>query len=124
MAKRGQLSAACRAELGEFDGPLEAFLRSRHDAWHVVGRVHFHLAENRGDPEAPFAFLATYSPRLSRQGKAQHRPLGEAIRDTATSSTKPGRLRSRPTSCSGWGRRSLRGQRSRGWRATSAPSFR
>ena len=74
------MSAACRAELAEFDGPLEAFLRSRHTAWHVVGRVHFHLAENRADPAAPFAFLATYSTRLTRQGKAQHRPLGEAIR--------------------------------------------
>ena len=45
------MSAACRAELAEFDGPLEAFLRSRHAAWHVVGRVHFHLAENRADPD-------------------------------------------------------------------------
>ena len=77
------MSAACRAELAEFDGPLEAFLRSRHAAWHVVGRVHFHLAENRADPAAPFAFLATYSTRLTRQGKAQHRPLGEAIREYA-----------------------------------------
>jgi len=77
------MSAACRAELGEFEGPLEAFLRSRHDAWHVVGRVHFHLAENRADPAAPFALLATYSTRLTRQGKAQHRPLGEAIREYA-----------------------------------------
>jgi hypothetical protein len=77
------MSAACRAELAEFDGPLEGFLRSRHTAWHVVGRVHFHLAENRADPAAPFAFLATYSTRLTRQGKAQHRPLGEAIREYA-----------------------------------------
>ena len=77
------MSTACRAELAEFDGPLEAFLRSRHAAWHVVGRVHFHLAENRADPAAPFAFLATYSTRLTRQGKAQHRPLGEAIREYA-----------------------------------------
>src|SRR6185503_9223250 len=30
------MNAACRVELADFDGPLEAFLRSRHAAWHVV----------------------------------------------------------------------------------------
>ena len=40
-----------------------------------VGRVHFNLAENRRDAEAPFAFLATYTTRLSAQAKAQHLPV-------------------------------------------------
>ena len=74
---------ACRAELAGFEGTVDAWVQSRHAAWHVVGRVHFHLAENRADPDAPFAFLATYSTRLSRQGKPRHRPLGEAIREYA-----------------------------------------
>lgn len=38
------MNAACGAEIGAFDGPLEAYLQSRHPAWHVVGRVGFHLA--------------------------------------------------------------------------------
>jgi hypothetical protein len=38
--------------------------------------VHFNLAENPKDAEAPFAFLATYTPRLSAQARAQHLPLG------------------------------------------------
>lgn len=62
---------------------LEDFLRSRHAAWHVVGRVHFNLAENRKDPAAPFAFLATYVSQLSAHGKAQHLPLSQALAEFA-----------------------------------------
>lgn len=39
---------------------LQEFLRAGNPAWHLVGRVHFNLAENRSDEEAPFAFIATY----------------------------------------------------------------
>lgn len=53
----------------------QAFLKSRHPAWNLIGRVHFNLAENRNDDEAPFAFLATYTTRLSTAPKAQHLPL-------------------------------------------------
>jgi len=41
--------------------------------------VHFNLAENRSDEEAPFAFIATYTTRLSAQSRAQHLPLAEAL---------------------------------------------
>ena len=58
---------------------LQGFLRARHPSWNLIGRVHVHLAENRSDPQAPFAFLATYTTRLSRQAKAQHQPLGQAL---------------------------------------------
>jgi hypothetical protein len=58
----------------------QAFLKSRNPAWNLVGRVHFNLAENRKDEEAPFAFLATYTTRLSASSaKAQHVPLGKAL---------------------------------------------
>ena len=83
------MNTACRAELTEFDGPVEAYLQSRHAAWHLVGRVHFHLAENRAEPDAPFAFLATYSTRLGNQGRPRHRPLGEAIREYAGEGNRP-----------------------------------
>ena len=55
------------------------FSRSRHPVWNLVGRVHFNLAENRKDAEAPFAFLATYTSRVSAHGKAQHLPLSQAL---------------------------------------------
>ena len=68
--------------------PLQEFLKRRNSAWNLVGRVHFNLAENRRDPEAPFAFLATYTPRLSAQAKAQHLPLGEALKEYAGAANK------------------------------------
>ena len=83
------MNEACRAELQAFGGRIEAFLQSRHPAWHLVGRVHFHLAENKADGEAPFAFLATYTTRLGQQGKPRHRPLGEAIREYAGAGNRP-----------------------------------
>ncbi|MBH2019741.1 MAG: DEAD/DEAH box helicase [Burkholderiales bacterium] len=73
------LDAALHQELAAAGVPLQAFLKSRHPAWNLVGRVHFNLAENRKDAEAPFAFLATYTARLSAQGKAQHQPLSQAL---------------------------------------------
>ena len=75
------LHDALKAELAESGKPLEEFLKSRHAAWNLVGRVHFNLAENHKDAEAPFAFLATYTTRLSTQGKAQHLPLAQALRE-------------------------------------------
>ncbi len=60
---------------------LQDFLKHLHPAWNLVGRVHFNLAENRKDEEAPFAFLATYTTRLSAHGKAQHLPLAQALRE-------------------------------------------
>jgi non-specific serine/threonine protein kinase len=62
---------------------LQNFLQALNPAWNLVGRVHFNLAENRRDQEHPFAFMATYTTRLSAQAKAQHVPLGQALREYA-----------------------------------------
>ena len=59
------------------------YLHQLNPAWRTVGRVTFHLAENKRDPECPFAFLATYATRLSAQGKAQHLPLNRALEEYA-----------------------------------------
>jgi hypothetical protein len=71
-----ELDMAFGVELAESHCALQEFLKRRNPAWNLVGRVHFHLAENRRDAEAPFAFLATYTTRLSARAKAQHLPLG------------------------------------------------
>ncbi|MSQ73295.1 MAG: DEAD/DEAH box helicase [Betaproteobacteria bacterium] len=76
-----ELDAAFRAGLKHSKQPLQDFLKALHPAWNLVGRVHFNLAENRKDDEAPFAFLATYTTRLSAQAKAQHLPLAQALRE-------------------------------------------
>jgi superfamily II DNA or RNA helicase len=77
------MDAAFDAELAQAKLSVQEFLKSRHPAWNLVGRVHFNLAENRKDEEAPFAFLATYTTRLSAQAKAQHLPLGKALQEYA-----------------------------------------
>ncbi len=74
-----ELNAALHVELAAAKCSLQDFLKSRHPAWNLVGRVHFNLAENRKDPDAPFAFLATYTSRLSASGRAQHLPLSKAL---------------------------------------------
>ena len=85
----GEIDAAFRDELRASDETVQDFLRRRNPAWNLVGRVHFNLAENRKDEQAPFAFLATYTPRLSSHAKAQHLPLGQALREYAGAADKP-----------------------------------
>jgi superfamily II DNA or RNA helicase len=83
-----QIDAACRTERADAKQTLQEFLKQRNPAWHLVGRVHFNLAENRSDVEAPFAFIATYTTRLSAQARAQHLPLSEALREYAGAKNK------------------------------------
>src|SRR5438105_12561243 len=78
-----ELDRAFWAELTEAKCSIEEFLKRRNPAWNLVGRVHFNLAENRKDEAAPFAFLATYTTRLSAHAKAQHVPLGKALQEYA-----------------------------------------
>jgi non-specific serine/threonine protein kinase len=82
------IDEAFRTELVESKAPVQDFLQRKHQAWNLVGRVHFNLAENRGDDEAPFAFLATYTTRLSTGAKAQHLPLGRALSEYAGAANK------------------------------------
>jgi superfamily II DNA or RNA helicase len=82
------INTALRQELASAKVSLQDFLKSRHPAWNLVGRVHFNLAENRKDPEAPFAFLATYTSRLSAHGKAQHQPLSQALAEFSGARSK------------------------------------
>ena len=91
-----ELDAAFGIELAESKCGVQDFLKRRNPAWNLVGRVHFNLAENRKDPDAPFAFLATYTTRLSAQAKAQHLPLGTG----AAASTRARRTRTVCCRCS------------------------
>jgi superfamily II DNA or RNA helicase len=86
------LAEACASALAASGMTLQAFLKTLDPAWNLVGRVHFNLAENKRDAEAPFAFLATYTTQLSAQGRAQHVPLGQALRDYAGARNNPALL--------------------------------
>jgi superfamily II DNA or RNA helicase len=83
LALWDELARACAASLAAAKTGLQAFLTTQNPAWNLVGRVHLNLAENRRDADQPFAFMATYTTRLSAQAKAQHVPLGQALREYA-----------------------------------------
>ncbi|MEI6890676.1 MAG: DEAD/DEAH box helicase [Pontiella sp.] len=72
---------------------LPGFLEKQAPLWSRVGRVTLHLAENKGDPEFPFAFMATYASGLTQTGREQRLPLGTALKEYAGSNNKPALLK-------------------------------
>jgi non-specific serine/threonine protein kinase len=77
------LQVAVRIEIAAADGDVRRWLGSKHPSWNLMGRVCFHLAENKTNAQAPFAFLATYASGLSQQSRVQHQPLGRALQEHA-----------------------------------------
>ena len=61
------LDGLVRQEVRELGQSVQDYLHQLNPAWRTVGRVAFHLAENKRAPDYPFAFLATYVTRLSAQ---------------------------------------------------------
>ena len=76
-----ELDSLVRQAVAAEGNSIRRFMETRNPLWRMVGRVTFHLAENKRDPEWPFAFLATYSNRLSAHGQLQHLPLERALRE-------------------------------------------
>ncbi len=75
-----ELDALARRE-AQAAGGLRAWLGGINPSLHLLGKVAFHLAENKRSPETPFAFMATYTHRLSAQEKPVHLPLGRALQE-------------------------------------------
>jgi non-specific serine/threonine protein kinase len=67
-------------KISAYNGSVEEFIKEYSPEIHLVGRIYFHLVENK-NPEAPFAFLATYSTRLNDEGESQHLPLKYALEE-------------------------------------------
>ncbi len=63
-------------------GSLAALLDEHAPQWHPLGRVCFHLAENKRDPDYPFAFMATYAPEQAK-GQVRYLPLRRALQEYA-----------------------------------------
>ncbi|MFA5028259.1 MAG: SNF2-related protein, partial [Candidatus Methylomirabilota bacterium] len=87
-----ELDAWVRQEATTCGGVAE-FLAKRAPRWHQVGRVCLHLAENRRDPEYPFAFLATYTTGMGRGARIQHQPLSRALEEFAGAKNKAALVR-------------------------------
>ena len=75
-----ELESYFREEVRRHQGSVQSYLQAKNPVWNLVGRVYFHLAENKHDSDHPFAFLATYTTRLSGGARPQHQPLGQALR--------------------------------------------
>ena len=78
-----EMGTALSVEAKKYKDGVQGYLNKHSSVWNVVGRVCFHLAENKRDPEFPFAFISTYVHKVSRQAKPQHLPLGKALKDYA-----------------------------------------
>jgi non-specific serine/threonine protein kinase len=77
------LDLLARGEITSHPGGAQGYLRERNPQWRYVGRVTLHLAENKRNPDYPFAFLATFANGLTPQGKVRHEPLGRALQQYA-----------------------------------------
>lgn len=66
-----------------FDRGVQGYLEDAHSVWHVAGRVCLHLAENKRDPDYPFAFIATYARQVPGQSDLQYVPLSRALQEYA-----------------------------------------
>jgi len=75
-----RLNTAFSNAITSYEGSVEDFIRTYSPNAQLVGRVFFHLVENR-DVDLPFAFMATYSTRLNRQGRSKHLPLKHALQE-------------------------------------------
>lgn len=82
------LQEALFSELAPFHGHLNNYLSAWHSTWNTVGKVCFHLAENKKNADFPFAFLATYTTGLSKSANAQHVVLGNALETYAGKNNK------------------------------------
>ncbi len=88
-----------RGEIAAGGEGLSGFLKQRAPLWHQVGRVCFHLAENRRSEDCPFAFLATYAPSVvsggapGTPGCVQYQPLSRALRELAGAKNKAALVR-------------------------------
>ncbi|MFA7166318.1 MAG: DEAD/DEAH box helicase [Desulfoplanes sp.] len=61
------------------NGGIRLFLQNYAPDWNMVGRVTFHLAENKNDANRPFAFMVSFSTSLGADGQVRHLPLRKAL---------------------------------------------
>lgn len=74
------LLAVFRLETKNYDGTVARYFAEHNSNINVVGRVFFHLVENK-DAQYPFAFMATYSTKPVKSKKAVHTPLKNALEE-------------------------------------------
>lgn len=86
------LNTALKENLKDFQGSVQTYLQQYNPKWNLVGRICFHLAENKNNEERPFAFLATYTTQMSARAAPQHLPLKNALQEYAGQKNHAGLL--------------------------------
>ena len=76
------------SSISTFKGSVDDFFGNIAPGELHKDRIHFHLVENRKDPDRPFAFLATYSTRIDTSGRTHHQPLKLAFKEYAENQKK------------------------------------
>lgn len=83
------LHDAFKKEIKEYTGSVEAWIQQYCPDVHLVGRIYFHLVENKDSEKYPFAFLATYSTKMGvTKGSSKHIPLKHALEEYKDNHTK------------------------------------
>ncbi len=75
-----ELHVAFHSNIAATSLSVEDWFNSHSGAEREIGRIHFHLVENRTG-EFPFAFLATYGTHVGTKGRARHLPLRHALEE-------------------------------------------
>ncbi len=83
-----EMGAALAERAADHSNGVRGYLESSHSLWHVAGRVCLHLAENKRDPECPFAFIATYARQVPGREQLQYLPLSRALQEYAGARNK------------------------------------
>jgi SNF2 family DNA or RNA helicase len=83
-----EIGSTLQIEILKSNRGVNDYFESRHSSINLLGRVCFHLAENKNSLETPFAFLATYARQVSKDGNIQHVPLNRALEEYSNSQQK------------------------------------
>ncbi|MDR1053078.1 MAG: DEAD/DEAH box helicase [Planctomycetaceae bacterium] len=82
-----------RNEIKKHSQNTADWIQKQNPLWRTVGRVTFHLAENKRDESRPFAFMATYTDKVSAGAKPVQLPLSKALTEYASAKDRNGLLR-------------------------------
>ena len=77
-----------RDEMAHVGEALSGFLKRRAPLWHQVGRVCFHLAENRRDERHRLLSWRPMRPGWQPAARVQYQPLSHALRELAGAKNK------------------------------------
>ena len=75
-----RLNTVFAGAIADYSGTIAEFIHHYSPNSHLLGRIYFHLVENR-DGDYPFAFLATYSTAMGGDGTTRHLPLKYALQE-------------------------------------------